>query len=280
MSEAFLCEALGANSAFEAVSPLPESTVCAIATMDLGSVRSVSITTVDRESGLFQMAYDGTGFDDQYTINFRHRHIGQGNMHSRLGNRRTGRRMFANRMLVGLALGMDEVLATASRDMGGYVWARAGLYVEAEGAMELSQQLFTRAGFITSELDGYASDRLMHLCNLSEPQALKALADLDDPVDGGYLFDLALQATTQAGFYTADMYRNKGYFKDGQTLGHFMLCGLSYPAYLSLRDLAQMDTVEDYTGTPVRDLHARRITPPTQSAGYWLNPPSRTARPQ
>lgn len=265
-----------------AFTQIPEATIKALATHGLPPVEEFQIKSSGRPDGLFEVIYRGAGFSDKYSLSFEDRQVGQGFVKNHRHDRTTGRTMFANRAVVGLALGMDAVSLQASELMGAYSWPKAGVYVDEDDIGRLSHDLRYRARLLEPYLDTDAANIVHDLCELREPQSLWAVADLWWPLNIDKTdFDRAQRYTN--GLYTLAEYQQEGFLKNGMTAGHFLLCGLSYKARIHLHDAMQMDTLEMYSRVEVRDIargviqppQPDRVIQPTRYAEYSSNPPSR-----
>ncbi len=245
-----------ANQVFNAVSPLSESEVLAIATKGLKSIKMRAINTSNRQSNQFQLSYEGVGFRDMYDIDMGRDTLGHGNLVSTLGDRKTGRRMFANRVLVGLALNIKSTTVDAGEFMGALVWPKAGLLPTNAAKLDLADSLSTRAEILERYLDDDTNADIRYLCELKEPEALRELANLAMPIPVSEAdFNRAQRLTN--GNYRYREFVDRGFIQEHRmTAAQFLLCGLSFVGSISFNDKEQMKLLEDYTRVPIRLTHA------------------------
>ena len=273
----------GSNAAFERFSPCGAETMKRLAVANVPVYNmpvygAVQIETLDAARGEFQLSYAGAELADSYIINFSERFLGPGDLACAQRDRTTGRRMFANRMVVGLALGLKHHQVRATGLTGGYVWARAGVLPDSEEeSAYLSDTLFKRATQLKNYIGEDQYDRLLDLCHLATPDCLYAIAHMDDrPGIPSKTFTRALERTT--GPYNYDYYADRGFMQGGLSISKFMLMGLTFDSIIMMNNAAQMDRIESYCRVDIRV--SAQLNQPTQCAERSSIPACQTVRPQ
>ncbi len=256
------------NSAFDDAARISGTAAMVIALHDLPPVKWFKLDASAHAQPVFTLEYEGCNFRDNYRIEPDRGAITGGILECSLRDRTTGRRMFANRVVLGHALGLQRMTFDAASMAGGYVWARAGALPvhddDGDACDYLSSQLFTRAALLDNVLDRAEKDRMLHLCELAEPQAKWALADWSRPIDvAPDRFDMALRAHMAGSFFNHGTYASDGFLNGGMTLNRFMLLGTCYVAELHFNNAAQMDRLADYTGMdlPQKNTPRRMFVP-------------------
>jgi hypothetical protein len=241
------------NRFFNAHSRFSDKTIRALATDGLDGVEWSYIDTLSRSEKHFQLSYKGTGISHRYDFSLDEGAVLGGNLECLRRDRITGRRMYANSLVVGLVLGFDERHGVAGDIMGGYVWARAGMYVHPEAVDTLSEDLRVRLSAIKEFLKPSIYRRALDLCMLRNPGDLKEIANLSTSFPFiGSLFDVARDADCQD-ITSFKGYQKLGFFKSGaMTLGEFLLADQEYRKYAHLRDPVQMANIEAFCGVSVR----------------------------
>ncbi len=202
---------------------------------------------------------------DSYTLDFPNRIVAPGNLKNGRNDRLTGRRMFANRVLMGTVLGFERLTLNAGNMMGGYSWARAGIYPHQICTARLAACLGERAAIILDQVLPEDRTTLLDLARLRHPTHLWDIANwsqdvrVDDAAFAG-----AMASGTQN--YSLWEYRQDGFCTTEMSVGQFMLMGQNYAAYIRFENACQMDALEDYACKPVRDIAAAFKTGHTAAA--------------
>ncbi len=231
----------------------------ALAVRNLPEIRAAEITARNNEAmPCFRIKVAGEGFGDDYTIDCAAQAVGPGKITNTRNDRLTGRRMFANRAVLGLVAGMDRMLLYAGDEMGGYVWARTGAALQEEDRAELSANLNWRLTALKPHLGADAFAALKTRCGLYRPEDLRAIADDKTPLPP--LRD-AFNAFMTEFDDKYDTYVARGFFQSGLDVGKFMLCAQFYRAHIDLRDSAALTVLECYTRTPIRRQAEAAFTP-------------------
>ncbi|MCB1538262.1 MAG: hypothetical protein H6865_02875 [Rhodospirillales bacterium] len=246
-----------------------EKGIKALAADGLPDLKSCVVTCEgDISKAQIVVSIAGNGYSDRYYIDPVKKSVLRGTMFNDRRDRHTGRRMFANRAIVGQALGATRLEGYAADTMGAYVWARAGMLPKSSQD-GLPGMLAARAAILAPLLTPDQNEAIRKLSRLDDLEDLWCLADLGAlaPVSEAD-FDTALDHTYSIGNHA--YFKNEGFFKNGVTMGQFMLCGLSYDAVFDFANSRQMDRVEAYTGVPIREralalrrkpAHAARLVP-------------------
>jgi hypothetical protein len=265
------------NRFFETCAGIPEDVICAWATHGLKGIKWCNINTANRADKKFQLIYEGHKFRDQFDIDLANGTLGPGKMLSECGDRGTGRTMYANRILVAMALGLKSMRAQAGELMGAYVWSKAGVYPNEDELPDLRNALQARLEVLQPYLSALDYAYVQDVCALRTPQGITAIADLAQVITPDIPdFNRALRLTND--FYKYDEYASRGLLGRDMSVAQFLLCGLSYNGSIAFDNPAQMDRAESYCRKPVRRIFADFIQP-TQSARCSSSQPYQTAHP-
>ncbi|MCB1538261.1 MAG: hypothetical protein H6865_02870 [Rhodospirillales bacterium] len=206
----------------------------------------------DRAVETFTLRYLGRGFHHRYDIVPDWGWILDGELTCDLRDGATGRRMFAQACVVGMALGLNAIRFYAGHMVGAYVWARAGARLEDK--TDLLKHLDLRAGLVKDQLPQETVYDLEYLVRLRQTSDLRKIANLDHRVQVDEEMFFRAFGWMPANHHLAmpAEYEASGFSVKTMTLGQFMLFGLEYPACVEFAHRLQMDRVEAYTGVPIR----------------------------
>lgn len=227
----------------------------------------VSLTT---NTTISVSAANSSDFDDSRQIDFKRGIISTGNIEvdEACQGQGIGRRLIANYIELGKALGLNFFEAKAGNLNGAYTWAKFGIYLDMDDKLSAN-----RAGLSATCLDrldnleGLIPAALLvkaksFIC-LSDPEDITKIADLDfdlfsveqiwDEGDNSNplkaLFKNCVeeeQEKEQCRVRAAAKYcRDK---KIPFTLGRYLLAGQSWDGIIDFKNVAQMERVEKYIG--------------------------------
>ncbi len=208
----------------------------------------------DESATFFTVAYKGLGYRGDYSINFKDMDFEGGTVKNTGAKRGVGKRMFAQHVVSALYFGLSRVNASASLELGGYTWARAGAYIKPHDVPNTSYRLQRRLNAIVDFLDPETYSNVAELVMLAKRTDLRKIAELNKILpDIAPVWEHVHQhEISMAKPYS--FYRDRKIVKgDNMTLGQFLLLGLRYEIYFNLRDPAQMSRLERFTGVPIRD---------------------------
>ncbi|MCB1538543.1 MAG: hypothetical protein H6865_06060 [Rhodospirillales bacterium] len=163
-----------------------------------------------------------------------------------------GRRALANAALFGQALGFKKIDLFASLEMGGYVWAKAGAEPAADQRYDLSRYIHAQLDRLQDVLPEAEYARAHEWGRLRHAGDLQKLAAMSYDVSA-YKDRLHEENTaTRRASQTKDPedYTNEGFFKNGVTLGQFLLVGTIYSASIDFHETRQMKTLARYVDGP------------------------------
>lgn len=239
---------------FTAVSGIDADHFLESVTQGLPDVQSVHMKTPHDHFDMFRVIYKGKGYQDWYDIDFRPRVVEAGVLRNRRGDRSTGRRMFGLRLVGAAKLGFARLHLTPMLETGGYVWAKAGVYVEETSQKRKFQETMAdRLKTVKDRLSPTVYARACDLIRLLHPGDLNAIAGLSTVLE-----DIApqwnyIQRRSSAVPRLFKEYRKMGFVRGtSMTLGQFLLYDTCYHAYVDLKDDRQMAMLERYTGVSIR----------------------------
>jgi hypothetical protein len=235
----------------------------AIATREIGTVNTAELM-YQGDQTVFSFRFAGDGFSERYSLDFNSRVVGVESLENNRRDRTTGRRMIGVAVIPAVCFDMERVEVSAGRTMGGFTWAKAGVYANDDSRISLPYKMRRRLLSLKGRLSEDDYNAAWALTALTHDTDLQKIAQLPQVLDdAGPLWDAVCAREYNEGV-DHSYYVEEGYFPGGRmTLGQYLLCGQNYNAHIDVKNTQQLREIERYTGVNIRAKAKEwRVSPP------------------